>query len=108
MSSSFNLVISKPLKKVKLTFIKDCSIAFFSIVMQLLFVKKVKKVKFFVRVNGYLFIFFHKYLSPYLSPKKIKTCKSNRYTGLCGAEGSEVELFWGGFSKINSKLIYCF
>ena len=25
-----------------------------------------------------------------------------------GAKGSEVELFWGGFSRISSKLIYCY
>ena len=25
-----------------------------------------------------------------------------------GAKGSEVELFWGGFSRISSKLIYYF
>ena len=25
-----------------------------------------------------------------------------------GAKGSKVELFWKGFSRISSKLIYCF
>jgi len=47
---------------------------------------------------GVYLLFFHKYLSPYLSPKKIMTCKSSRYTGHCGAKGSEIELFCGGFS----------
>ena len=48
---------------------------------------------------GVYLLFFHKYLSP----KKIKTCKSNRYTGHCGAEGSKIELFWGGFGIIKIK-----
>ena len=53
------------------------------------------KVKFLIGLMG---IYFHKYLSPHLSPKKIMTCKSSRYTGHCGEEGSEIELFCGGFS----------
>ena len=52
---------------------------------------------------GVYLLFFHKYLSPYLSPKKIMTCKSSRYTGHCGAKGSEIELFWGGFGTIKIK-----
>ena len=65
--------------------------------MQLLFIKKVMKVKFLIGLMG---IYFHKYLSPHLSPKKIMTCKLNRCTGLCGGKGSEVELFWNRFVKI--------
>jgi hypothetical protein len=53
-----------------------------------------KKLGFLLGLMGVYLLFFHRYLSP----KKIKTCKSNRYTGLCGAEGSEVELFWSGFN----------
>ncbi|MDB4158044.1 hypothetical protein N9609_00985 [bacterium] len=52
---------------------------------------------------GVYLLFFHKYLSPYLSPKKIMTCKSSRYTGHCGVKGSEVELFWGGFKRIEQS-----
>jgi hypothetical protein len=74
------------------------------VVFDYFLLKKLRKLSFLLGLMGVYLLFFHKYLSPYLSPKKIKTCKSNRCTGLCGAEGSEVELFWRGFSYYNKKL----
>ena len=67
------------------------------VVFDYFLLKKLRKLSFLLGLMGVYLLFFHKYLSPYLSPKKIKTCKSSRYTGHCGAKRSEVELFWRGF-----------
>ena len=63
------------------------------VVFDYFLLKKLRKLSFLLGLMGVYLLFFHKYLSPYLSPKKIKTCKSSRYTGHCGGKGSEVELF---------------
>jgi len=76
------------------------------VVFDYFLLKKLRKLSFLLGLMGVYLLFFHKYLSPYLSPKKIKTCKSNRYTGHCGAKGSEVELFWGGFDGDESFSIF--
>jgi len=76
------------------------------VVFDYFLLKKLRKLSFLLGLMGVYLLFFHKYLSPYLSPKKIMTCKSSRYTGHCGAKGSKVELFWGGFRVFKKKLLY--
>jgi hypothetical protein len=73
------------------------------VVFDYFLLKKLRKLSFLLGLMGVYLLFFHKYLSP----KKIKTCKLNRYTGHCGAEGSEVELFWGGFKEVQFFQIKC-
>jgi len=54
------------------------------VVFDYFLLKKLRKLSFLLGLMGVYLLFFHKYLSPYLSPKKIMTCKSSRYTGHCG------------------------
>ena len=56
------------------------------VVFDYFLLKKLRKLSFLLGLMGVYLLFFHKYLSPYLSPKKIMTCKSSRYTGHCGED----------------------
>jgi len=47
------------------------------VVFDYFLLKKLRKLSFLLGLMGVYLLFFHKYLSPYLSPKKIMTCKSS-------------------------------
>ena len=58
---------------------------------------------YFYKIEGALFI-----VSILNSSKAFGYHLKKQVGQTLGAKGSKVELFWGGFSRISSKLIYCF